>query len=75
MKPIDIERCDGLDRLATWNEVRRAIEFSSQDALKLMEAGGDFCDMNSCFSGHARHLPEEAMWLAIVSEMPDSLSN
>ena len=75
MRPVDIERCVGLDRLATWNEVRCAILFPSQDAFELIGTSSDFCEMNSDFSGHARNLPGDIMWLAIVSEMPDSLSN
>ena len=72
-KLADIESSIGSDRLATWNEVCRALSFSSQGAPK--PACDDFCETNSDFSGIARNLSEDDMWLAIVSEMPDSLSN
>jgi hypothetical protein len=61
MKPVNIESSVGLDRLATWNEVRCAMSFLSQGAL----------DFNSRVS----KLPEDIMWLAIVSEMVDSIVN
>jgi hypothetical protein len=72
-KLADIESSIGSDRLATWNEVCRALSFSSQDATK--PACDDFRETNSDFSGRTGNLPENDMWLAIVSEMPDSRSN
>jgi len=61
MRPVDIERCVGLDRLATWDEVRRANLVSFQDAFELLATSGDFCEINSDSSGYARNLPEDIM--------------
>ena len=70
MKPLDIERSIGLHRLATWNEVRYALSFSSQCIIELAGPRDD-----SDFSGRTGNLPEDDMWLAIVSEMPHSKRN
>jgi hypothetical protein len=75
MKLVDIESSIGLDRLATWNEVRCAMSVSSQGALEVIGACDDFRKMDSDFSRRACNLPADIMWLAIISEMPDSISN
>ena len=75
MKPVDIESPIGFDRFATWNEVICAISVSSHGALALGGACSHSREMDSYFSGSARNLPEDDMWLAIVREMPDSKSN
>ena len=69
MKPVHIDSSIGSDRLATWNEVRYAISFSSQGVFELAVTCDAPSEMDSDF------LPEEDMWLAIVSEMPTSKSN
>jgi hypothetical protein len=68
MKPVYIDSSIGLDRLATWNEVRYAMSFSSQGVFELVVT----CDASSEMDGF---VPEDDMWLAIVSEMPTSRSN
>ena len=75
MKPVDIESPIGLDRLATWNEVRCAMSFSSHGAIELVSACDDFREIDSDFSGRAYNLPEDKMWSAIISEMLDSKIN
>ena len=75
MKPIGIESPTGLDRLATWNEVRRALSFSPQGTFVLVGACDDFREMDSDFFGRACNVAEDIVWLAIASEMPDSASN
>jgi hypothetical protein len=75
MKLIDIESSIGLDRLATWDEVRCAMSFSSHDAFELVGACDAFREMDSDFSGRACHLPDDIVWLAMVNEMLDSTSN
>jgi hypothetical protein len=75
MQPVGIESPIGLDRLATWNEVRCALSFSLQGAFVLVGACDDFREMDSDFNGRACNLPGDTMWLAIISEMPDSTSN
>jgi hypothetical protein len=69
-----MERPIGLDRLATKEEVRSALSFSSQSAREPVRSGAcrevdcDFTSRSCTFSG-------DTMWLAIVSEAPDSRSN
>jgi hypothetical protein len=75
MKPMHIESPIGLDRLATWNEVRCAMSFSSRGAFLLDGACDDFREMDSDFSGRACNLAEDIVWLAIAIEMRDSTSN
>jgi hypothetical protein len=75
MKPLDIESPIGLDRLATWNEVRCAMSFSSQDAIELVTACDDFREVDSDLSGRACNLPEDMMWLEIASEIVNPKSN
>jgi hypothetical protein len=75
MKLVDIESPIVLDRLATWDEVRCAMSFSSQGAFELAGACGDFREMDSDFSDRACNLPEDIVWLAIVSRMTDFISN
>jgi hypothetical protein len=75
MKPVNIENSTGLDRIATWNEVRCAMSVSSQGTLPLKSIRDDFLEVDSDFRDRARNLSEDAMWLAIVNEMPDSKSN
>jgi len=64
-----------LDRFSTWDEVRNAISASAQSAWVFLGAGDDLCEANSEFSRIAWKLSENTMWLAIISEMPDSESN
>jgi hypothetical protein len=75
MKPVGIESPTGLDRLATWNEVRCALSFSPQGAFVLVGACDDFREMDSDFRGRACNLAEDIVWLAIASEMLVSTSN
>jgi hypothetical protein len=75
MKPVYIGSSIGLDRLATWNEVRCAIAASAEGSLVLGGACDDMREMDSDFSGGTCNLPEDDTWLAIISEMPDSKSN
>jgi hypothetical protein len=74
MKLVDIESPIGLDRIATWNEVRCAMSSSSQGAFEFGGCG-DFREVDSDFRGRAYSLPENIVWLAIVSETLDSTSN
>jgi hypothetical protein len=76
MNFVDIESSIGLDRLATWNEVRCAMAFSPRGAFALVGACDNFLDKtNSDFRGSACLLPEDIMSLAIIGEMPDFISN
>jgi hypothetical protein len=75
MKPITIESPMGLDRLATWDEVFRAMSSSSQCTIELARRRDDSSEMDSAFSGRTANLSEDDMWLVFASEMPDSKSN
>jgi len=75
MKPIDIGRSIGLDRLATWNEVMCAISASTQGVLTLGGSCNNLREMDPDFSVSACNLPEDDMWSAIVREMRDTKSN
>jgi hypothetical protein len=75
MNPVVIESSIGLDRVATCNEVRYAMAFPSQIPFESVGARDDLIEMDSRVSGHARDLSEDAMWLAIAQEMPDSKCN
>ena len=75
MKPVGIGSSIGLDRLATRNEVLSAMSSSSRCTIELAGSRDDSSEMESDFGGRTGNLSEDDMWLAIVSEMPDSLSN
>jgi hypothetical protein len=75
MKPVNVGRSIGLDRLATRNEVICAIMVSTRDALVLVGGSEDLHEVDSEFSDIPCNPAEENMWLAIASEMPDSKSN
>ena len=65
----------GLDRLATREEVRSAMSFSSQSAFEPVDSGGDSREVDSDFTSRSCKFFEGTMWLVIVSETPDSMSN
>jgi hypothetical protein len=75
MKPAKIESSIGLDRLATWNEVRCALSFLSQGASELAGACDDSREVDPDIRGRACNLPEDIMWSVIVSKMAYSNSN
>jgi hypothetical protein len=57
MKPVDIKSSIGLDRLATWNEVRCAMSMSSQRSFAVGGACEDVLDMDSERSDRAGNPP------------------
>jgi hypothetical protein len=64
----------GLDRLATWKELRCAMEASSEGAMKRVGAEGrDVAP--SGFSACTGILTDELEWLKLASEMEDRNSN
>lgn len=75
MNLVAIESPVGLDRLATLDEVRSATSFSSQCAFELVGTRDECRELNSDFTGRACNLSEDIMWLAIIDEMPNSMSN
>jgi hypothetical protein len=75
VKPVDIGSYIGLDRLSTCKEVICAILVSPRGAFVLVGGSDNLGEADSDFSGVACNPAEEAMWLAIANEMPDSKSN
>jgi len=75
MKPVDIGSSIGLDRLATLNEVMRAISVSAEGVFPLGGAYPHLAEMDSAFRDSACNLSEDDMWMEIMREMPDSKSN
>jgi hypothetical protein len=75
MKPVVETSCIGLDRLATWKELRCAMEFSSQGAFELGSATDVYRDVRSDLGAGVGVLPEELEWVALASEMQDRESN
>ena len=70
-----IESSVGLDRLATGDEVRCAMSFSSPDALGLVGLCDEFSEMDSDCNGRACNLRGDIEWSMIVLEMRDSISS
>ena len=70
-----VESSIGLDRLATLEEVRRAMSFSSPAPLEFVGRRDDCGEMDSEESGRAPNLREEMEWLMIVREMQHRISN
>lgn len=75
MKSLDIECTIGSDRLATRNEVRRAMSLPSQGTVELISDFDDLWEFDSDFHSQERQLPEDIMWLAIASELHDYTIN
>jgi hypothetical protein len=75
MNLVAMESPIGLDRLATWEEVRSAISFSSQSAFERVGTRDDCREVDSDFTGRSCNLAKDTTWLAIVSKMPDSMCN
>jgi hypothetical protein len=75
MNRVVIESSIGLDRIATWNEVRYAMAFPSQVPVESVGARDDLIEMDSSVSGRACDLSEDDMWLAIARGIPDSKCN
>ena len=70
-----MESSVGLDRLATRDEVRSAMSFSSPGALEFVGLRDDFSAMAPDSSGRAPILREEIEWLMIAGEMRDRVGN
>jgi hypothetical protein len=71
MKPVAIGTSIGLDRLATWNEIRCAISVSTEDVPSLGGTCNDLREVDSVLSRSARNVSEDDMWFAMAGEMPD----
>lgn len=63
------------DRLATWEEVRRANASTEDRVLELCHARGNYCEMDSDFGGVIRYPAEEFEFFAYLSDMDETTSN
>jgi hypothetical protein len=75
MKVVPIENSIGLDRTATWTEIRYAMSFTSPGGFEFVSDCDDSSETDSDFNGRACKLSEENMWLAIARAIPASKSN
>jgi hypothetical protein len=75
MKPVNMDNFTGLDRIATWSEVRYAISAFSFGIHPLKSVRDDYLEVDLDLTDRAENLCEDDMWLAIVNKMPDCKSN
>ncbi|HXE34128.1 MAG TPA: hypothetical protein VN087_09470 [Verrucomicrobiae bacterium] len=64
-----------LDHIATWNEVRDALEYSSRDAFDLLPARDGDVELKFDLSSGVGCLSEDLAWLRVAREALDSRSN
>jgi hypothetical protein len=63
------------DRLATWEEVRRATSTTPDRLLEHCHTEGNYCEMDSDLGGIIRYPAEEFEFFAYLSEMDESIAN
>ena len=63
------------DRLATLEEVQRAISGSEDRVLHVCPAEGNYCQMDSDLGGVIRYPAEEFEFFAYLSDMDESVPN
>jgi hypothetical protein len=63
------------DRLATWEEVRRATSDTPDRVLELCYTQGTHCEIDSELGGIIRYPAEEFEFFAYLSEMQGSAVN
>jgi hypothetical protein len=73
MKPVNTRPSIGMDRLATRSEIACAVSISCQGIIEGVEFD-DPHETHPNFTATACKLSED-MWLALASEMADSISN
>ncbi|HWX38299.1 MAG TPA: hypothetical protein VNY09_03600 [Candidatus Sulfotelmatobacter sp.] len=74
MKPETLEITTE-DRLATGDEVRRAVSFSNERLLELCRRQGNYCHTDSDLGGIVRYPAEELEFFSYLSEADDSVIN
>jgi len=75
MNLVAVESPIGLDRLATWNEVRSAVSFSCQGHFEVVCTCDDCHEVDSDITNRADNFFKDVMLLTIVSEMPNVMSS
>ena len=74
MKP-ERTNAQAQDRLATWEEVRRAISGTPDLVLEHWYAKGTHCEVDSDRGGIIRYAAEEFEFFANLGELEDSVVN
>ena len=74
MKP-DTAIIAAQDRLATWEEIRRATSLTPDRVLELCYTQGSHCEIDSELGGTIRYPAEEFEFFAYLSEMHSSAVN
>jgi hypothetical protein len=63
------------DRLATYEEIRRATSSTQDRVLEFCHTQGNYCEMDSDLGGIIRYPAEEFEFFAYLSEMDESVAN
>ena len=63
------------DRLATYEEIRRATSSTPDRVLELLHTQDNYCEMDSDLGGIIRYPAEEFEFFAYLSEMDESGTN
>jgi hypothetical protein len=63
------------DRLATYEEVRRATSSTHDRVLELCHTQGNYCQIDSDLGGIIRYPAEEFEFFACLSDMDESVTN
>ena len=63
------------DRLATWEEVRRATSASPDRLLEAWRNQGNYCEMSSDLGGITRYPTDEFEFFAYLSEVDEGSTN
>ncbi len=63
------------DRLATREEVQRAVSFSNEHLLELCRRQGNYCQTESDTGGVVRYPAEELEFFSYLSEADDTIIN
>ena len=74
MKPVTVNPSTQ-DRLATYDEIRRASTSFQERLLELCQTQGNYCQMDSDIGGIVRYPTEEFEFFAYLSEMDESIPN
>jgi hypothetical protein len=74
MKPESLKLATQ-DRLATWDEIRRATSSTPDRVLEHCYTQGAFCEIDSELGGVIRYPSDEFEFFAYLSETPESAVN
>jgi hypothetical protein len=74
MKPETMNKTTQ-DRLATFEEVRRATSSTQDRMLEFCHIQGNYCEIDSDLGGIIRYPAEEFEFFAYLSEMDESIAN